>query len=274
MNISVIIMTHDSEVTIPATLAAARQVSDDVHIVDSYSSDSTLRILDQSKVHWVQHPFENYAAQRNWAIDTLALKYEWELHLDADERLTPALIEEINRLQQGFPSDINGYYLPRLVYFLQRPLYHGGMYPIWHMRLFRHGKGRCENRLYDAHFYAEGLTGKLKSPMIDDNRMNLTEWVNRHNAWADAEVEVLVKGEKIDGIEPKPFGNPVQRKRYLKGGYYRCPFFLRAFLLFLYRYVVRLGFLDGIPGLIFYALQSFWFRFLIDAKYYERKMAK
>jgi len=184
-------MTHDSELTIPATLQAARQVSDDIHVVDSYSSDSTLSLLDQFKVHWVQHPFDNYAAQRNWAIATLPLKYGWELHLDADEKLTPELIDEMNRLQDHFPSDIDGYYIPRLVYFLNRPLYHGGMYPIWHMRLFRHGKGRCEARLYDAHFYTDGRTGKLKSPMIDDNRMNLSEWISRHNAWADAEAAVL-----------------------------------------------------------------------------------
>src|SRR5258708_16378863 len=183
MNVSVVIMTHDSEITIPATLEAARQVSDDIHVVDSYSTDSTLDILKRHPVHIVQHPFENYAAQRNWAIDTLPFKHSWELHLDADERLTPELIDEINRLQQSFPEEIHGYYIPRLVHFLGGPLYHGGMFPIWHMRLFLHGKGRCENRLYDAHFYAEGRTGKLKHAMIDDNRMSLTEWISPHTTF-------------------------------------------------------------------------------------------
>ncbi|MBI3516594.1 MAG: glycosyltransferase family 2 protein, partial [Proteobacteria bacterium] len=111
----------------------------------------------------------------------------------------------------------------------------------------------------------------LSHPMIDDIRMPLGEWVIRHNRWADAEADELMHGSATAGVAPKLGGNPVERKRALRGCYNRLPWFLRAFLLFLYRYVVRLGFLDGRAGLIFFVLQTFWFRFLVDAKLYERQ---
>jgi hypothetical protein len=100
--------------------------------------------------------------------------------------------------------------------------------------------------------------------------MKLGEWVIRHNRWADAEVDELLHGGS-GGITPRLAGNPVERKRALRGTYNRLPRFLRALLLFLYRYVLRLGFLDGRAGLIFFVLQTFWFRFLVDAKLYERE---
>ncbi len=96
----------------------------------------------------------------------------------------------------------------------------------------------------------------------------------RHNRWADAEAEELVSGGTSTGVTARLGGNPVERKRALRGGYNRLPWFLRAFLLFLYRYVVRLGFLDGRAGLVFFVLQTFWFRFLVDAKLYERELGK
>jgi glycosyltransferase involved in cell wall biosynthesis len=271
MTLSVVILTFNSEATIGATLASARRVSDDVHVVDSGSTDRTVAIAEQHGARLVSHEFESYGAQRNWAIDHLPLRHGWELHLDADERLTEPLIGAIADLQlRGFPGPAVGYFIPRLVHFLGRPIRHGGMYPIWHMRLFRRGRGRCEARRYDQHFHVDGPTGRLPHPMIDDIRMKLGEWVIRHNRWADAEVDELLHGGG-GGIAPKLAGNPVERKRALRGSYNRMPRFLRAFLLFLYRYVLRLGFLDGRAGLIFFVLQTFWFRFLVDAKLYERE---
>lgn len=267
--ISIVILTFNAETTIGATLASARRISDDVHVVDSYSTDRTLEIAREHGAQIVQHPFENYGAQRNWAIDTLALRHDWQLHLDADERVTDELAAELGALfQAGLPAEIAGYYLPRLVHFHGRALRHGGMYPIYHMRLFRRGRGRCENRKYDQHFHVDGPSAQLRSPMIDDIRMSLGEWTARHNRWADAEVEeILNPGRDVIGAGDTPVG----RKRAQRGWYYRAPLFLRAFLLFFYRYVIRLGFLDGREGLIFYVLQTLWFRFLIDAKLYERR---
>lgn len=272
MSISVIVLTFNSKETIAATLESAQQISDDIHVVDSYSTDETLEIVEQYDAKLVQHSFESYGAQRNWAISNLPLKHSWELHLDADEQLSGELIDELKSLKELFSDDIHGYYIPRLVRFMARDIRHGGMYPIWHMRLFRHGKGACESRQYDQHFYVDGPTENLSAPMIDDMRMSLSEWVARHNRWADAEVKELCESEAGGRISSDWRGNPVQKKRFLRNQYNRLPLFARPCILFFYRYFLRSGFLDGREGLVFYTLQTFWFRFLVDAKLLERRL--
>jgi hypothetical protein len=190
------------------------------------------------------------------------------LHLDADERLTAELRNEILSLPDS--DRYAGFFVPRLVQFLGRVLKHGGMSPTWHMRLFRLGKGRCESREYDQHFYCEGETARLKHAMIDDIRMSLGEWTSRHNRWADAEVREILNGQTEGRVQGRLRGNVVEQRRFLRGGYEKMPRFIRAFGLFGFRYFVMLGFLDGVEGSIFWVLQTFWFRFLIDAKLYER----
>ena len=275
MNLSVIILTYNSEATLGNTLEAASRVSDDIHVVDSYSADGTQAIAASYEARFIQRAFENYADQRNWAIDKLPLKYDWELHLDADEQLSDELITEILDLKSAWtPAGLNGYHVARLVRFLGRPIRHGGMFPIWHMRLFRHGLGRCEEREYDQHFVVRGPTAHLRGPIIDDIRISLGEWVNRHNRWSEREVrDLLRKGNGELAIRPRLFGSPIERKRYLKALYNRLPCFSRAWFLFFYRYCFRLGFLDGKEGAIFFALQTFWYRFLVDGKLFEKSLA-
>ncbi|HVB81204.1 MAG TPA: glycosyltransferase family 2 protein [Candidatus Binataceae bacterium] len=273
MKISTIILTYNAERTIGATIESALPVSDETFVVDSGSTDQTLAIVGRYPVCVVPHPFENYSAQRNWASDNLPLQGDWELHLDADERLSPALAQEIVSLKAAGDEPVDGYFIARLVHFLGRPIRHGGMYPIWHMRLFRHARGRCEARLYDQHFYVPGATRRLQNPMIDDQRNALSEWSLRHIRWADAEMNAMLNPQKT-GISARLAGTPVERKRAFRGVFYRAPRFARSFALFVYRYVFLLGFLDGKPGLIFFVLQTFWFRFLIDAKLYERELAE
>lgn len=274
MSLSVIILTFNAQATIAATLASAAEVSDDIHVVDSGSTDRTLAILAEHGIEAMSHPFDDYGKQRNWAIDNLPLKYGWQLHLDADERLTPELAGKIKALKGSFPADVDGYFIPRLMYFLGRPIRHGGMYPIWHMRLFRSGKARCEDRRYDQHFRCEGATAQIDAPMIDDIRMTLSDWTVRHNRWSDAEVTEFLNPGGSGVIAGRFYGNPIERKRAQRAGYNRAPMFLRALGLFFYRYVLRLGFLDGMPGLIFFVLQTFWFRFLVDAKIYESSLKR
>jgi glycosyltransferase involved in cell wall biosynthesis len=273
MAISVVILTFNSEATLAQTLASVRAVSDDIHIVDSFSTDRTLEIAQAAGTRIVQHEFARYDLQRNWAIASLDLRHSWELHLDADERLSLDLAAAIKRLAAHFPSGIDGYMIPRLTHFLGRPIRHGGMYPNWHLRLFRRGRGRCETRLYDQHFIVDGKIATIAHPMIDDVRLPLAEWSRRHLRWTDYQVAMALDQREQGEVRSHWRGTPIERKRALRGFYGRAPLLLRPFLLFLYRYVVRLGFLDGIPGLIFFVLQTFWFHFLIDARIYERRLA-
>lgn len=276
MPISVIILSFNSAATLPQTLAAARLVSDDVHVVNSFSSDETVELARAAGAEVAQHAFERYDQQRNWTIENLPLKHGWELHLDADERLTPELAAEINRVMAAPPAEIDGYLIPRLIHFLGAPIRHGGMYPNWHLRLFRRGKGRCEQRLYDQHFLLlqGGRTERLSKPMIDDMRMTLDEWTRRHLRWAEAQAAMALEGGGEGEILGRWTGSPIERKRALRRFYGRAPLLLRPFLLFAYRYLFRLGFLDGIPGLVFFALQTFWFHFFVDARIYERRLTQ
>ena len=185
---SVIILAFNSVDSLGATLAQAQEISDDLYVVDSFSTDDTVALSQQHGAQVVQHAFENYGAQRNWAIDHLSSRYAWQLHLDADERLTPELIASILSLPEN-PVH-SGFFIARLVQFLGRQMRHGGMSPTWHLRLFRKGAGRCEERKYDQHFYlTEGAAGQIQGYMIDDIRMSLSEWTVRHNRWSDAEVK-------------------------------------------------------------------------------------
>jgi glycosyltransferase involved in cell wall biosynthesis len=270
MHPTVILLSFNSEDTLGATINSARRVSDEIFVVDSFSTDGTAELARRLGVTVVEHPFEHYGAQRNWAIDHLPISGKWQLHLDADEWMSDELVEEILALPDEPEHD--GYFVPRYLRFLGRVLRHGGMSPTWHLRLFRTGMGRCEIRKYDQHFLlTSGSSGKLEGAMVDDIQMPLTEWTSRHNRWSDSEVAELENTEVSGRIEPDARGNPAQRKRFLREKYYRLPLFARAFAIFFYRYVVRLGFLDGTEGLIFWVLQTFWFRFLIDAKIWEAR---
>ncbi|WP_263409578.1 glycosyltransferase family 2 protein [Terriglobus tenax] len=272
MRPSVIILAYNSADSLPATLASVSALTDDIHVVDSGSTDGTPELAKAAGAQVLHHAFESYGAQRNWAIANCPIKYGWQLHLDADERLTPELATEIAALPEQSTTD--GFFLPRYLQFLGRILRHGGMSPTWHMRLFQSGKGSCEVREYDQHFICTGTTSQLKYSMIDDIRMPLTEWTYRHNRWSDAEVREQLKGETAGRVGAKMTGNVIEKKRALREMYNNLPYFVRPFGLWFYRYVVRLGFLDGMEGFIFYTLQTFWFRFLIDAKLWEARNAK
>ena len=120
MKPSVVILAYNSVETLGATLAQAQQISDDLHVVDSFSTDETVALSQQHGAQVVQHAFESYGAQRNWAIDHLAFRYPWQLHLDADERLTPELIASLQALPEN--PDHSGFLIARLVQFLGRQI--------------------------------------------------------------------------------------------------------------------------------------------------------
>jgi len=270
MRPSVIVLSFNSEDTLGATLERARLVSDEIFVVDSFSNDRTVEIARACGAHVFQHAFEHYGAQRNWAIESLPVTGTWQLHLDADEALDERLVQAIQLLREE--TEHSGYFLARYVRFLGRVIRHGGMSPTWHMRLFRSGVGQCESRKYDQHFFLKsGTSARLPGAIIDDIQMPLGEWTIRHNRWADGELAELEASSSEGQIKPDPYGNPVQRKRFLRRRYNQLPLFVRPFALFVYRFVFRLGFLDGTEGLIFWVLQTFWFRFLVDAKIWEKR---
>jgi glycosyltransferase involved in cell wall biosynthesis len=268
------VLTFNCEGIIGETLVQAKKLCERPLVVDSFSSDGTVDIVRRAGCELVQRPFKDYSEQRNWAIVEANPSAPWQLHLDADEVLDDMAVNEVARIVADDDSPHDAYLLRRIDYFMGRQLRHSGLNP-WHLRLFRSGHGACESRLYDQHFVCDSPAGRLRGHMHDKNALSLSDWTARHNRWSDLEVAELLR------LEPTPvrtlrgnlFGDPRERTRFLKGLYYRLPGGLRSVAYFVYRYILCMGFLDGREGLYFAALQSFWFRLLIDAKVYEARNA-
>ncbi len=268
---TVVLLTFNSIGIIRETVTAARQVSPHVYVVDSGSTDGTPALLAELGCTVVQRAFSNYSDQRNWAIDQVAPHCTWQLHLDADEVLDDESVREMRAILAG-PAPFDAWMLRRRDYFMGRMLRHSGVNP-WHLRLFKSGAGRCEARLYDQHFITHVPVGRINGFMHDKNAATLTNWINSHNRWSDAEArEKLGPQAAGDGVlQPRLFGDARERTRFIKQAYYNLPIGLRAFSYFIYRYVFRLGFLDGKPGFYFAFFQALWFRMLVDAKIYEHR---
>ena len=151
---------------------------------------------------------------------------------------------------------------------------HGGVYPNLVLRVFRNGKGRCEQKSMDEHIVVDGKSIEIPYDIIDDNKNGLTWWTNKHNGYSDKECYEVLNSERLktEGklLKPSMFGSFAEKKRWLKENVYlRLPMGYRAWLYFAYRYYIKLGFLDGPEGRIFHFLQAYWYRFLVDAKIYE-----
>ena len=269
--LSVIILTYNEEANLPDCIESLKGLDCELFVVDSGSTDRTLEIARAKRAKVFEHPFDNYALQRNWALQSLPIQTPWVLNLDADERLTPELVSEINETVTRPHKNVDGYLLRKRTTFMGRWIKHGGHYPSYHLRLFRHGRGRCEDRLYDQHFIVDGELKKLKHDYLDVLTPDIGTWTLRHTRWAEAEARQMIDGGlEEQRVRPALSGNPIERRRWLRDGpYASAPLFLRAFLYWVYRYFLRLGFLDGKEGLIFHFLQGCWFRFLVDARIYE-----
>ena len=275
--ITAIILTYNEEENISACLKCLTGKVKQILVLDSYSTDKTLEIISSFKdVQLFQHTFENYGRQRNWAFENLPIQEEFIFNIDADHRPGIELFEE---LKEVFATDyihrINGFMASRKTLFLGRWIKHGGQFPIYHAIIFRKGFGYCEDKEYDQHFVIEGKTHILKATVDDTITNNLTEFVTSHNRWATLEAKdaFLIKNSE-NKVKALRNGNAMERHRYKRLKYYDSPIFLRVFLYYFYRMVVRAGWRDGKEGLIFHTLQGFWFRFLVDAKIWELKNRK
>ncbi|PPS42815.1 glycosyltransferase family 2 protein [Chroococcidiopsis sp. TS-821] len=274
----IIILTFNSENSIGEVVNSCYEIASKILVVDSYSSDNTVEIAKDLGCEVVQHEFENYSKQRNWAQSYASLSpEEWVLHIDSDEVVSPELASSIRTVMSSPDKEYDGYLVRRLSYFLGHPIRFGHINPSWHLRLYKAGKGICEDRLYDQHFIVPGKTGKLQGMLLDLQLTTIEKWTASHNKWSSAEALEFIYSRNVDKTQTLPAslqGDLRMQKRWLKNNlYYRSPVLLRAFAFFIYSYFLRLGFLDGKVGLIYHVLQAFWFRFLTDAKIVERQMS-
>jgi len=270
--VTAIILTRDEALHLPRALASLQGVATRVIVVDSGSTDATCQIARNMGAEVWVHPWTNYAQQFNWALDRLA-HGGWVLRLDADEYVTPALATQISA---GLP-DVAGITVGRSMWFQGQPVRYGGLFPARMLRLFRQGHGRVEPRWMDEHIVVDGPVAHLSGQIIDDNRKPLDWWIAKHNAYASREVvDILNHRHGFLAVQAAPTG-AAGMKRWIKTRLYtRLPGGLRAGVYFLYRYILRLGFLDGRQARAFHVLQGFWYRYLVDAKLaeVERHMAR
>ncbi|MDJ0800074.1 MAG: glycosyltransferase family 2 protein [Calothrix sp. MO_167.B12] len=277
--VSVLIPAKNEEANLPACLASLEQ-ADEVFLVDSQSSDRSIEIAQNYGANVVQFHFNgSWPKKKNWSLENLSFRNEWVLIVDCDERITPELWLEIEQAIQN-PS-YNGYYLNRRVFFLGKWIRHGGKYPDWNLRLFRHKMGRYENLNTEniantgdnevhEHVVLTGQVGYLKNDMLHEDFRDLYHWLERHNRYSNWEARVyynlLTGQDDSHTIGANLFGDAVQRKRFLKKIWVRLPF--KPFLRFILFYIIQLGFLDGKAGYIYGRLLS-QYEYQIGVKLYE-----
>ena len=277
--LSVLILTHNESKHLERCLTSLSGLSDDIHIVDSFSNDDTATIAATHGAHVVQHPFVNHALQFQWGLDHCPLKYAWVMKMDADEYVEPALAAEIHERLPGLPEDVTGIYLKRKVIFKGRWIRHGGFYPHILLRIWRRGAGSMEQRWMDEHpVLSHGRTLLFREHLVDCNLNGIQWWVNKHNRYAVREMVDLLNlkyhfmeaDQRLLTADAPHGATQARRKRWIKEKVYgKIPPGLRAAAYFGYRYVLRGGFLDGYQGFVFHFMQGFWYRLLVDVNVSE-----
>jgi glycosyltransferase involved in cell wall biosynthesis len=277
--VSVIVAARNEEKNLPRCLEALRNAGE-VYVIDSGSTDATPEIARSFGAELVQFHYQGgWPKKRQWAMENLPLAFDWIFLVDADEALTPELEEEIRQAIND--PNINGYYISLRMYFLGILLRHGGA-GFWKLSLFRRGKGGFECRLRDQdssmadmeiheHVVVDGATARLKNPLAHRNVESLSRYIRKHDEYSNWEAKVWVEGESNGQLTPSFFGTQAQRRRWLKSKFLGLPG--APLWFFLFKYLFGLGFLDGIPGLIYCGFQAVQV-FHVKSKIYELQKAR
>lgn len=272
MALTVVILTRNEAQHIERAIRSVQAVVDSIFVVDSGSTDATVAIAEGLGAKVLVHPFITQAKQFNWALGQLPDETEWVFRLDADEVVSPELAASLTEALPSLGPDVAGARIYRRIAFLGRPIRWGGVFPVQITRVLRHKRGRSEDRWMDEHIVLDGSEVQLDGELLDDSLKPLGWWIDKHNSYASREVVEILNAE-FGFLDREVVSGPSGQsglKRWLKLNVYaRLPAGFRAFVYFFYRYVLRLGFLDGTEGTAFHVLQGFWYRYLVDMKLYE-----
>ena len=276
--VTAIVAARNEARNLPRCLESLRDLGE-VYVIDSQSTDATGQIAESYGAHVVQFHYQGgWPKKRQWAMESLPLANDWIFLVDADEALTPELAREILEAIQN--PGIDGYYIALRMYFLGRELRHCGA-NFEKLSLFRRGKGRFECRLREQdasmadmevheHVVVDGKTARLEHPLLHDNVESLSHYIRKHDEYSNWDARVWLEGEAGSReLPPSLFGSQAQRHRWLRRKFFAVPG--SPLLFFFYKYIFCLGFLDGVPGLIYCSFQGIQF-FHIKAKIYELKI--
>ncbi|MCI0559360.1 MAG: glycosyltransferase family 2 protein [Nitrososphaera sp.] len=259
MSISILILTLNEEVNLPECLNTVRW-SDDIVVLDSLSTDGTVAIAEATGARVVQRKFDNWSSHQNWALENISFRHEWVFYIDADERMTEELKEELLREAKKDGNKNVAYFCGRRNFFMGKWIKHA-MPPSYIMRFFRPRWVRFE-RLVNPTPVIDGPHGYLKNYLDHYNfSKGITEWISKHNRYSLLEAE---EGTKIaQGFDMRSLlaTDSFHRRKSLKNLSFRLP--LRPWLKFTYLYLIKRGFLDGTPGLTYCTLSSIYEYFIV-----------
>lgn len=265
--ITVVLAARNEAINLPKCLAALSEM-ERVIVMDSGSTDGTAAIAEAAGAEVQQFEYQGaYPKKRQWAMENLDIQTPWLFMIDADEVVPPALLEEI-RDAISSPDAKDGYLIAKGFHFLGQRFRFGG-FSHEAVLLFKTGQGKFEHILdhnpgnldMEVHerLIVDGSVGSLKTHLIHEDFKGLEAYVRRHNQYSSWEAAVRMRyfsdgewGNKT--IQPKLFGNAQERRRFLKQFVCRMPF--EQWVWFLNHYVLRLGFLEGKPGLIACRMRS------------------
>ena len=267
--IAIIILSYNSDHIIKKTILAAKKISNNIIIVDSFSRDKTLKIAKSFNCKIIKRKFINYAKQRNFIIKKYNNLCNWQLHVDADEILTEELIQNIKSVINSNKKN-SVYLIKRKVIFMKKLLNFGGT-SNWHLRLFPSGTTSVENLKYDQHFISNKSKKYLSGHILDHVAKDISSWIASHNKWSSSDAQIIKTVSKKT-VNPNFFGNSIEKRRFYKKIYNNFPFsLLKPIILFLYKYIFLFGFLDGRIGFYYCFLNSLWFKTLVEIKKIESK---
>lgn len=273
-DITAIILTKNEEVNLERCIKSINKKIKKIIVVDSYSSDKTVDIAKKLGAKVYQHEFNNYAVQFNYALDKLNIDTKWVFRLDADEVVTKELLSEIEEKIEIHKNDnVNGFLMKYKLIFMGKYLKHGGCYPFVKVTVWKKDYGRFEERDFGEHVVLnEGVFETFDNDCLHYDFKNIDSFVNKHNWYATRECNDYYNRKTMN--QDVLYKQAENIKKIRDGFYYKLPLFLRAKLYYIYRYYFKLGFLDGKEGKIYAMIQAYFYRFIVDAKIYERKMIK
>ena len=251
LSISAVILTYNEEKNIEKCLNSVSNWVDEKIIVDSFSTDKTLEIARRYTDKIYQNKYDGHPQQWQWTLDNVSIKNDWIFAIDADFVVTEELWEEISRRFAQLDKEVSGFYVRHKETFKGKPILHGGVYPSYWLRIFKKNKVRIdENELVDVHFYVDGKTEKLEFDLIEHNLKDdgIFFWIEKQNKFAKkyAIEEIKRRNRSLDyPVKPTLLGSQDQRKLFFKNIWHRLPLYVRPFIYFFYRYILKLGFLDG-----------------------------
>lgn len=274
-----IILTKDEEKNIATCIGRLKGLASRIVVVDSGSTDRTVELARQLGAEvFVHQPYVDYGAQFNWALENTGIATEWIMRVDADEYWTPELCAEVEGLlAEHADDDVNGILTESIFYFMGRRILHGER-KRRKIVVFRRGHGYMEKRCRDQHtMLRDGRAVEARHRFEHHDFKDLDNWTAKMNVYASREVDDYFAdrdryrrgGADLEGVGDASLSG---RRRLKFNFYYRMPKFFRCWLLFIYIYIFRLGFLDGREGFVYNYLFHRWYRTLVDAKILEREL--